>query len=215
VKLIHLLVVVAFLGISASVARADGVDPIVRITGVCQSNCDAVVIGPGQTSVGISETIACFPGATNGLGCTANEDVINFSGATLTAFDLSLSSPGLTFGCLSTGTYICTDLGGGLFAFTVPTGGTPFCSTDGNDISPTFDPSNPGPYTFVADNDADDNCSVIQIGLQGTATETVKQLDGAVVTGTLNTPEPSSALLLLFGLMAGVVVLKFSRTSLA
>ncbi len=216
-KLIRFIVVVGFFAICASAAFADGVDPIVKITGVCTSGCDAAVIGPGQAAVGFSETIACGSGATDGTGCTAIEDIINFSGATLTNFEVSLTSPGLTFSCLSTSDYTCSPLGAGLFAFAVGPTGTAFCSTDGNDISPTYSPSNPGPYTYVADSDGDedDNCAVIQIGLQGTSNETVQQLNGAVVTGTLSAPEPSSGLLLLFGSMAGLLVLKFSRSAIA
>ena len=215
-KFMRFLVVVGFLAICASAARADGVDPGVKITGVCQTNCDAVVIGPGQDSVNISETISCSS-ATDPTSCIADEYVINFSGTNLSTFDLTLNSSSLSFSCLattSTADYSCSPLGGGVFAFTAPTGST-FCSTDGNDISPTYSPSNPGPYTFNPDGDADDNCSVIDVQLQGTSAETVQELNGQTVTGTLAAPEPSSALLLLFGFMAGLAVLKFSRSTVA
>lgn len=207
-KLIRFLVVIGFLAICASAVRADGVDPIVRVTGTCtSSSCDAYLIGPGQSSVNFMETITCAAGATDGTGCTATETIINESGNTLNSFDLTLTSPGLTFSCESTFTYTCTPLGGGVFAITLGAGSTGFCSTDSNDIGGT------GPSSFFlmpdTPTDTDDFCSTIQIGLQGTSTETVTELNGAVVSGTVNAPEPSSALLLLFGFAAALGVLKF------
>jgi len=60
-----------------------------------------------------------------------------------------------------------------------------------------------------------EECGVI-IGLQGIAGEPF--LQGVTVTSTFSTtatPEPSSAVLLLFGLMAGLVGFKSVRNTLA
>jgi hypothetical protein len=223
VKLIHLLVVVVFLGISASVALADGVDPIVFTRGCGGSGqvaCDAALITgtAGNFSANFSATFSCSS-LTDATTCFASDDLINLTGAIVSVFNLTLNPVSvlgnpLIFSCEAGGYFACTQNSALSFTFSgVPTGNS-LCSTDSNDVTPT--PGQPGQFTFVPDGDADDTCSGITIGMQGTTGD--PNLQGVTVTGSVSNvsaPEPSSALLLLFGLMAGLVSFKTFRSTLS
>ena len=202
-KLIHLLVVVAFLGISASVALADGVDPIVFTQGcgrAGQPACDAnILTSPGQT-LAITLTFS---------GGLATDAIINESGVTITNFTVSFTVPStLTFqGCAEGGFFTCNEISGppagqaGTAVFSLT--GASLCSSDSNDWSI----SETGVATFVPDDDADDNCqSAFNLQLQTVAGEVIA--DGTRVAATVAAPEPSSGLLLLFGLSASLLAFK-------
>lgn len=214
-KLIHLLVVVAFLGISASVARADGVDPIVTTKGCGGTTgtiCDAVILGPGQTSATVSETFSCS--GTTSDTCLAAESVINDTGASITSFELTFTgattsggSPlALVFSCSTAEgqLFSCQSLGNNSFLFT----GASLCSGSPDTQDDIVD------GVFTPDGDSDDGCGVV-IGLQGVngVDPAPTVLNGATVTAGFATPEPSSALLLLFGLMGGLVSFKLLRNT--
>jgi hypothetical protein len=212
VKLIHLLVVVAFLGISASVALADGVDPIVFTRGcggIGQPACDAIFLT--GTSATISATFACS-GSTPDT-CTASETVLNGTFDAITHFTLAFNATG-----------ILPDNGGTIplsFACAPPpVEGPPFlfnCSSSGNTLSFTggsLCPENEGETAPDGD-----ECGVI-IDLQGSTTTndpTGTGLAGVKISANFSTaaPEPSSALLLMAGLMAGLVGLKSYRSILS
>jgi hypothetical protein len=224
VKIIYILVVVAFLGISASVARADGADPIVFTKGCGGSGqiaCDAALITgtAGAFSASFSATFMCSPTA-DASTCFASEDLINITGATVDTFDLALNpvSVGLiplTFSCEAGGFFVCTQNSALDFTFSGVSNGNSLCSAEMDDVTPS---GQPGQYIFNGEMppDADDTCSGITIGMQGVTGE--PNLDGVTVTGSVSsvsTPEPSSALLLLFGLMAGLVSFKTFRSTLS
>ena len=191
-----------FLSISAPAILADTTDPLVFTKGcggVGQPACKTVVLTPGETTVTVSETFNCTGTTTD--TCTAMEDVLNETGAPVSMFDLafnpvSLMGTTLSFSCEQPppeGSFLftCNPLGNNAFAFT----GASLCS------DPDFfeDGSTPD----------GDECGVI-IGLQGIAGEPF--LQGVTVTSTFSTaPEPSSAVLLLFGLIAGLVGFKSVR----
>lgn len=214
-KLIHLLVVVAFLGISASVARADGVDPIVFTKGCGGTTgtiCDLVVLTAGSTNVTVPETF----NSCDTFGCTAMDSVINETGAAITSFTMvfqdSVVTPTgttetLTYACQSEDPFHCTPVAGTTNAFTFSGN---ICSTD--DYVSNVD----GGITFVPDDNADDTCtSGVTIGLHASVAE---NLSGVTLTRNFFStaaPEPSSALLLMAGLMAGLVSLKSLRNNLS
>ena len=210
-KLIHLLVVVAFLGISASVALADGVDPIVFTRGcggTGQPACDAILLT--GTSVNISATFACS-GSTADT-CSTFVDVLNGTLAAINSFTITFNATGtlpdgggtipLSFACA-----------------TPPVEGAPFlfnCSGSGNTLTFTGG-------TLCPENESEtvpdgDECGVV-INLQGSSTTndpTGTGLAGVTISGNFSTvPEPSSALLLMAGLMAGLVGLKSYRSILS
>jgi hypothetical protein len=201
VKLIHLLVVVAFLGISASVAQADGVDPIVFTKGCGGTTgkiCDPEFLTPGSTTLTVTESFTCDLSGN----CTAEDSVVNGTGAVVDSFTLVLSArdsegQALTYSCGEEGFFTCSQSGPTSFSFT----GNTLCS----------DPDDLSDGTFVFDGD---ECGVI-IGLSGTTAEGL--FTGDTVTGTFSTatPEPSSGLLLMAGLMAGLVSLKSLRSNLS
>lgn len=196
-KLIHAFFVLAFLvvalvTVSAPVALADGVDPIVFTKGcggTGQPACDAEILTPGNTTLTVTETFTCDLSGN----CTASDTVINETGTVINAFGLVLDNLGgaLTYSCGEGGLFTCTQTGATSFAFS---GGT-LCSDSDDFIE----------GTFVSDGD---ECGVV-IGLSGTTAEGI--FTGETVTGTFNTPEPSSALLLLFGFMGALASLKFLR----
>ena len=197
--------VVAFLGISASVARADSVDPIVTTKGCgTKTVCDAVILTPGQTTVTVTEQFSCDLTGN----CTAEDSVINETGKAIDSFTLVFDTLGgtLSYFCAEGGSFTCTNDGGGAFTFT----GSSICSTDANDISI----GEGGVVTFIPDGDADDNCNFgVTIGLSATTAEGIT--NGETVTAVFSTPEPSSVLLLLFGLVAGMAGIKSRRITLA
>ena len=212
--LVVAFVAVAFLSVSAPVALADGTDPFVFTKGCGgpgQPACDAALIGPGGTAT-FSATFDCgsLGMSAPANDCVASEDFINVSGATITSFSFNITSvsvSGLTFSCgtgISTA-FICHQDSALLFTFA----GGSLCSTDMNDIAPS---SAPGGFTQVPDPtgpDGDETCSGITIEMQGILGE--PNLQGVKVSADVAAPEPGSGLLLLFGLMAGIVSLKYLR----
>jgi hypothetical protein len=200
VKLIHLLVVVAFLGISASVARADGVDPFVGTKGCGGTTgtiCDPEFLTPGNTTLTVTESFTCDLSGN----CAAEDSVVNETGAAVGNFSLVLSAldsegQALTYSCEEGGLYTCSQAGPDTFNFS----GNTLCS-DADDFADG---------TFAPDGD---ECGVI-IRLTGTTAEGL--FTGDTVTAAFSTaPEPSSALLLMAGLMAGLVSLKSLRHNLS
>lgn len=205
VKIARLLFILAlFSGLAslASVAKADGVDPVITTSGCGGRNqrpCDAVVLGPGQTMASLSATFTCTD-PTNPTTCTASETVVNDTGRAITGFSLLFTAESipLIFHCAEEGFFACSpdETNSNLFHFT----GASICtaSLNGDDFSDGV---------FRPDSDGDEGCGVV-ITFQGVAGDGTG-LNGASVTETFNTPEPSSILLLLFGLMTGLVTLKF------
>jgi len=199
VKLIYLLVVVAFLGVSASVAQADGVDPVVFTKGCGGTTgkiCDPEFLTPGSTTLTVTESFTCDLSGN----CTAEDSVVNESGVAVNAFSLILSAldsegQALTYGCGEGGLFNCSQSGPTAFSFS----GGSLCA-DADDLTDGF----------IADGD---ECGVI-ISLTGTTAEGL--FTGDTVTGTFSlatTPEPSSGLLLMAGLMSGLLSLKALRTN--
>lgn len=207
-KIIRFLIVFAFLGISAAVALADGVDPIVRTRGcggAGQPACDAVLLT--GTSVDISATFACS--GTTADTCTASETVLNGTVNAITSFTLAFNATG-------------TLPGGGTiplsFACAPPPGEGPgFLFNCSGTNTLTFTGGSLCPENEVEAEPDGDECGVV-IELQGSATTndpTGTGLAGVTISANFSTPEPSSALLLLFGLMAGLVGLKSYRSILS
>lgn len=212
-KLIHFLVVVAFLGISASVALADGVDPIVFTQGcgrAGQPACDAVLLT--GTSVNISATFTCS--GTTADTCTASETVLNGTLAAITSFSITFNANGILTNPDGTKTLVPLSFA----CAPPPIEGPSFlfnCSGTGNTL--TFTGGSLCPENEVETVPDGDECGVV-IGLRGSATTNDPAgtgLNNVTASGTFNTPEPSSALLLLSGLMAGLVGLKSRRSILA
>lgn len=216
VKLARLLLVVAFMATSASLAFADGADPIVFTKGCTSTKpCDAVVLTSNNQTAAVNFTFSpstFFPGYDE-----ADQIVINATGSVITDFTLSFSTVGLSFTCdngVITGTqfFSCSQPNGTgttLLSFHGSFGPSGFCSADSNDWSFNSD----GSGTFTDDSgDDDDKCSTLEIGLLALPSA---GLDGKTISSTLTVPEPSSALLLFCGLMVGLVGMKFTRTNLA
>jgi hypothetical protein len=174
------------------VASADttGADPKLLTQGCGgkgQPACDAEFLTPGSDTVTVTETFTCDISGN----CTASDTVVNATGADLSSFNLVLSNPGsLVYSCgpATAQFFSCNQTGPDSFNFA----GATLCS-DADDLHGT---------TFTPDGD---ECGVI-ISLTGTTAEGL--FTGETVTGSVSTPEPSSALLLLFGLSAGLLAFK-------
>ena len=218
-KLIRFLMVVAFLGISASAAFADSTDPTLLTSGcgrLGQPKCDAYLI----TSPNFTQTITLLPDTSGdpALAGDLTASFINDSGQTLTpGFTVTFVVPdNLSFqGCGSnegvTLLFTCTGGGspespigpGGTAVFTL-TGAT-LCSVNSDDV---IGSDSPGGFSLITDEDEDDLCqSSFTIALQPVFGETLPNS----ITGSITTPEPGSAVLLLFGLAAGLLALKSVR----
>jgi|SRR5882724_2375715 len=197
------MVVVAFLGVSASVAQADGVDPIVFTKGCGGTTgkiCDPEFLTPGNTTLTVTEAFKCDAFGNN---CTAEDSVVNETGVAINSFSLVLDNLDgtLTYSCgnVESQFFACSPVAGTTNAFTFTGGSNSLCA-DADDLSHG---------SFTPDGD---ECGVI-ISLSGTTGES---LSGVTVTGTFSTastPEPSSGLLLMAGLMAGLVSLKTLRSN--
>ena len=226
-RFIRLLMVVAFLGISATAALADSVptDPTLLTAGcgrIGQPKCDAYLITSSFETINVVLTLDTTVGDT--FFGDAVADFVNVSGQTLTGlFTINFTVPdGLSFqGCGTNpgelaSLFTCT--GGGSPGSPITGGGTAIFNLTGASIcSVDFDDLGGGvegaPITYVSDNDADDDCQAAFIlALKPVAGETLPQ----TIPGTFTVaPEPSSGLLLLFGLAAGLLVVKGLRPSQA
>jgi hypothetical protein len=90
VKITRLLVLVAFLGISCSVALADGVDPVFKLG------------GGGASTPLTSDTFSFTVNQADAVAGFVSFDFINFTGATIV--QLNLDAPaGFLFSCDNTG----------------------------------------------------------------------------------------------------------------
>jgi len=225
VKLVRLLLVVAALAITCSAAFADTAptDPTM-ITSGCgkkgQPVCDAYLITSVYETINVALTLDTNP--SDQFYGDAIASFVNLSGQVLdTSFTFNFTVPqGLSFqGCGAapegiTLLYNCSGggspdspiTGGGTATFTLS--GASICSANFDDLS-----GGEGGITYFSDNDDDDNCqAAFTVALVPVAGETLPNtIDGTFVSA----PEPSSALLLLFGLAACIVALKGVRTNLA
>jgi hypothetical protein len=226
VKLIRFLMVVAFLGVAATAAFADGVptDPTLLTSGcgrLGQPKCDAYLITSPFEVINVVLTLDTTAG--DPFFGDAVADFVNVSGHTLDGlFTINFTVPaGLSFqGCGTppegiTTLFTCT--GGGSPDSPITGGGTALFNLTGASIcSANFDDltgGEGGGITYVSDADDDDNCQAAFIlALQPVAGETLPPTIDATFTVA---PEPSSGLLLVFGLAAGLLVFKGLRPNLA
>lgn len=224
VKLIRSLMVVAFFGISASLALADGVDPLVGIksgggsTPITVTNPNPtfsliVVQDPGDASVCsiAGDTCAVVP---TGPGAGMLPVFQNQTGSTLTMLTVFIANGTLplTFSCNPAETSIFSSC-----SPTVVAGGTDVTFSGGTGVAPAT-------FGFKGDDDSDDSfcqevgpsgsgCSddfgfiggEFAVDIEGVLSDSTSDLptgttiQGATITST---PEPGSALLLLFGAAA-------------
>jgi hypothetical protein len=220
--------VVAFLGVSGTVAFADGVptDPTLLTSGcgrLGQPKCDAYLITSSFQTMSVALMLDTSTDPTDPFVGDAIASFVNVSGATLTGlFSINFTVPdGLSFqGCgVSEGvTPLFTCTGGGSPDSPITGGGTASFSLTGASIcSVDFDDLGGGgegtPITYASDGDSDDDCqAAFTLALKPVVGETLPQSIPATFTVA---PEPSSGLLLLFGLAAGLLVLKGLRPNLA
>jgi hypothetical protein len=222
VKLIRFFVVVAFLGISASLALADGVDPLVgtksgggstpiTLTSPNPTFDLKVVQDPGTVGAPGPGPICSISGDTCAVDPTTGMLPVfqNDTGVTLTSITLFIqnNTPALIYQCNTAETSIFAN-----------------CSTasvaGGTDVTLSGGPGVPA-FVFKPDDDTDDSscpdagpspaCSDDFVGgefavdiegiISGDPTNDLPvntEIKGTVVT----TPEPGSALMLLFGMVA-------------
>ena len=225
-KLIRLLMVVAFLGLSAMVAFADGVptDPVLLTSGcgrVGQPKCDAYLITASMETISVVLTLDTTAG--DPFFGDAIASFVNISGSTLDGnFTINFVVPaGLSFqGCVQpsdsvTPLFTCT--GGGSPGSPITAGGSAtfglsgasICSVDVDDLGG----GEGAPITYSSDGDTDDNCqAAFTLALQPVAGEILPP----TISGTFaSIPEPSSGVLLLFGMAGCLLTLKGLRTNLA
>ena len=204
-------------------ALADGAptDPKL-ITSGCggkgQPACDAYLITSTHETLNITLTLDTTVGDV-----FYGDDIasfINISGHTLTSgFGLNINVPnGLSFqGCGTPPegvTLLFTCSGGGSPGNPITGGTAVFTLTGASICSANFDDLTIGEngISYYSDSDKDDNCQpAFTLALQPIGGETLPNK----ITGSISTPEPSSALLLLFGLAAGLLAFKGLRTNLA
>ena len=203
-KLARLLLVMAILALASSVALADSAptDPLVKTQGCGgkgQPVCDANILTDPSQVLAITLTF---------MNNVASDAIINESGKAVSYFTVSFDVPStLDFeGCVPGGFFVCTQISAPEFG-TAGTAvyslsGASLCSTDKNDWS-----INGSVATKVYDGDADDYCqSAFDLELITGPNENIP--NGTQVTGSVAAPEPSSALLLLFGLSASFLAFK-------
>jgi hypothetical protein len=218
VKLIRLLMVVAFLALSASLALADGVDPLAGIksgggsTGITLTNPNPtfdLVTAQSSFCTIAGDVCAVVPAGQPGAGMLPVFQ--NDTGVTLTSITLFIQDTvgvPLTYHCNTAETLIFANCSTAIVA-----GGTDVTFSGGSGV-PAF--------VFKSDGDPDDsfcavagptgsNCPDDFVGgefavdiegiISGDPTNDLPagiKIDGTVVTS----PEPGSALMLLFGAAA-------------
>ncbi len=194
----------AFFGLASTVALADSAptDPLVKTQGCGgrgQPVCDANVLTNPSQVLAITLTF---------MNNIASDAIINESGQAITNFLVSFNVPAsLDFeGCVPGGFFTCTQISAPEFG-TAGTAiyslsGASLCSTDKNDWLML------GPLAIkIPDGDTDDKCqSAFDLELVTGPNETIP--NGTQVTGSVSAPEPSSGLLLLFGLSASLLAFK-------
>jgi len=198
VKITRLLVLVAFFGISCSVALADGVDPVFKL-------------GPGGASINLTSDTFSFTvskaDATIGI---LNFDFINSTGAVIQELDLFANSSAFLFSCDPTGNPYFNNC-----SPQSPTGGPTTLKFLG------FDETHHGiPNAAAVECDGPTHCTVEEGDPNSDFIITVAVADMPVgssfdVTGTLvpvSAPEPSTMLLLL---AAGLGFLVVKRSAFA
>jgi hypothetical protein len=225
VKLIRFFVVVAFLGISASLALADGIDPLVGIkpgggsTPITVTNPNptfslVVVQDPGNASVCSIAGDTCAVVPPNNPGAGMLPVFQNQTGSTLTMLTIFIANGTLPL------TFSCNPAEASIFSSCSPTlvaGGTDVTFSGGTGVAPAT-------FGFKSDNDSDDSfchevgpsgpgCSddfgfiggEFAVDIEGVLSpDPTSDLPvGTNIQGaTITSPEPGSALMLLFGMLA-------------
>jgi len=192
VKLVRSALVVVLLGFSASVVLADGVDPLVGIKS-----------GGGSTPITITDpnpTVTATAGTTGCIiaGDTCVVDVFqNQTGSTLTNLTIFITTTlvggnPLNFTCNDAETEAFGIFGSCLA--TVVSGGTDLFFSGGTGVAPaTFEcPAEFEGCFFVGGEFA--------VDIEGTITELPPNT--SITTQVITSPEPGSALMLLFGVVA-------------
>jgi hypothetical protein len=225
VKMVRLLLVVALFAFSASAAFADGIDPLVGIrsgggsTPITLTNPNptfslVVVTDPGDGSVCSipGDTCAVVPPGNPGAGMLPVFQ--NQTGVTLASLTIFIANGSIPF------TYSCNPAETTIFANC----SGPISVAGGTDITFSGGPGvAPATFGFIGDGDLDDYLCLL-LGPQGPGCsddfgfiggEFAVDIEGVLgasgsdlpvgtsITGTtITTPEPGSALMLLFGMVA-------------
>jgi len=216
VKIYRLLLVVALFGISASAVLADGIDPLVGVKS-----------GGGSTPITLTNPNPTVTATVGTTGCSIAGDTCvvdvfqNQTGSTLTALTIFIPTTTVGGNILN---FTCNN------AETAASGIFASCNAaavaGGTDINFSGGPGVPtAVLTFVSDKDSDDSqCpSLGPGGLDGMCADDFKLLggefavdiEGTITNGSddlpvgtsitaqaITTPEPNSAFLLLFGMLA-------------
>jgi hypothetical protein len=223
VRIYRLLLVVALLWISASVVLADGIDPLVGVKGGGGST-PITITNPNPTvnlTTVQDSSICTIAGDTCAVDPVTGQLPVfqNQLGTTLTSITIFI--PTVTIGT-STLVFNCNNAetaASGIFSTCSATG-----VTGGTDINFSGGPGVPtATLTFVADGDADDslcpdlgpsgpNCAddfkflggEFAVDIEGTLSDGNPDLPKGTNFGiqAVTTPEPSSALMLVFGMLA-------------
>jgi hypothetical protein len=235
VKISRLLVAAALAAFCCSVALADGAtDPLVKTQGCGgkgQPLCDEDFLTTGNPTE-VDGAIFTFlaandPNNPDQPNVAAFDDIVNWTGVNIGRFVVTLDSSAalvnpdgsttfipLSYECGSplegsTGAFNCTQLSADTFEF------------DGGNLCSVPLPTT-GPAAQTANSWLTKGQAPCQFGerfiLEATANDNDGNpagLVGATVEGNIFAPEPSSAFLLLTGLMAGAFVLRKRSTELA
>jgi len=206
VKISRLLVLVAFMGISCSVALADGTDPVMKLG------------GGGSSEILTSNTFSFSFTQTSPPQTSFFIDFINNTGTRVTTLDLLITgSAGLVFSCDNTIDPYFTNCG-----TTLQDNGKYLMSFFGLDATHLGIPfatkivCGDGEEGFEDDEDGGENtCTATPILSDFGITVAVGDMapgQSFSVAGTLVAPEPSSVVLLLAG---GLLFLLYKRSGFA
>lgn len=221
-KIYRLLTLAAFIGASGSVALAQTYTDPKPFTQGCggkgQPACDANIITSPTQTVDLTNPPLTFEQVGNSNEYVATTDILNDTGANLNTFKITfVVTGGLSFEGLGTSNPCTTPPGqqSSLFTCTPDFTGTltsgfatytfsghTLCSLNSDDFKNGV---------YVDDHDQDDTCSGAIIGLVGINGSNGDSgiTNGETVTAFTGIPEPSSAVLLLFGIAAaGLLSLK-------